>query len=84
MYNAYYMYTNAYIYNISFMIYVWHHKTQMPTATSAAPSPFQGAVAAAGLIVALAPAAAIVTAGLYHALAPAAFISTAVLAVPLL
>ena len=63
------------------MIYVYHHNTHMSTASAASPSPFHAVVAAAGLNVALAPAAAVATAGLNVALAPAAFISTAVLAV---
>jgi len=53
----------------------------MSIASAAAPSPFHSAANAAGLNVALAPAAAVAAAGLNVALAPAAFISTAVLAV---
>ena len=78
------------------MIYAYHHDTHMTTASAASPSPFHVVVAAAGLNVALTPAAAVAAAGLNvalsfstavaaaglnAALAPAAFISTAILAV---
>ena len=76
------------------MIYAYHYNTHISTALS--PSPFHAVVAAAGLNVALNPAAAVAAAGLNVALssatavnaaglnaafAPAAFISTAILAV---
>jgi len=78
------------------MIYAYHHNTHISTASAASPSPFHAVVAAAGLNVALTPAAAVAAAGLNvvlssatavaaaglnAALAPAAFISTAILAV---
>ena len=78
------------------MIYVYHHNTPISTVSAGCPSPIHAVVAAAGLNVALTPAAAVATAGLNvalapaaavaaaglnAALAPAAFISTAVLAV---
>ena len=63
------------------MIYAYHHNTHISTASVASPSPFHAIIAAAGLNVALTPAAAVAAAGLNAALAPAAFISTAVLAV---
>ena len=63
------------------MIYAYHHNTHISTASAASPSPFHAIIAAAGLNVALTPAAAVAAAGLNAALAPAAFISTAVLAV---
>ena len=78
------------------MIYAHHHNTHISTASVGCPSPIHAVVAAAGLNVALTPAAAVaaaglnvalssatavVAAGLNAALAPAAFISTAILAV---
>ena len=78
------------------MICAYHHETHISTASAASPSPFHAVVTAAGLNVALTPAAAVAAAalnvalasgtavaaaGLNAALAPAAFISTAILAV---
>ena len=63
------------------MMYAYHHDTHMTTASAASPSAFHVVVAAAGLNVALTPAAAVAAAGLNVALAPAAFIRTAILAV---
>ena len=74
------------------MTYAYHHNIHTSTASAASLSPFHAVVAAAGLNVALTPAAAVAaaglnvalssvtavaTAGLNVALAPAAFISTA-------
>ena len=78
------------------MIYACHHNTHKSTVSAPSPSPFHTVVAAAGLNMALTPAAAVAAAGLNVALssatavtaaglnaafAPAAFISTAILAV---
>jgi len=52
------------------MIYAYHHDIHMTIASAASPSPFHAVVAAAGLNVALTPAAA-VTAGLNVALSSA-------------
>ena len=50
------------------MIYAYHHDTHMTTASAASPSPFHVVIAAAGLNVALTPAAAVAATGLNVAL----------------